>query len=80
MQVTLTQQNEKRRREGRPTFDMGIGLHTGPAIVGSFGSRQRLDFTALGDTVNLASRLEKAATFIPKDILDRVHAKGSHRP
>ncbi|MCB1325106.1 MAG: GAF domain-containing protein [Spirochaetales bacterium] len=69
MQVTLTQQNEKRRREGRPTFDMGIGLHTGPAIVGSFGSRQRLDFTALGDTVNLASRLEKAAKHYRAEIL-----------
>lgn len=48
------------RQAGKPSIETRIGVHTGLAVVGNMGSSKRFDYTAIGDTVNLASRLEGA--------------------
>lgn len=50
--------NEALAREGIAPVQIGIGLHAGEAIIGHVGSRERHEYTAIGDTVNIAARLE----------------------
>jgi adenylate cyclase len=49
---------KKWKMEGIPSINIGIGLNSGDAIVGNMGSSSRFDYTAMGDNVNLASRME----------------------
>ena len=53
-------QEELQEKYGR-TVGFGIGVHYGPAVVGNIGAKNRMDYTAIGDTVNTASRLEANA-------------------
>src|SRR5207237_1379777 len=61
MQRRLIGINVELREEGFPEIGIGIGLHTGEVTVGYIGSERRSEYTAIGDTVNTASRLESNA-------------------
>ncbi|MGO4706751.1 CHASE2 domain-containing protein [Microvirga sp. 2MCAF38] len=56
--VHLNEILKKEEGENAPTFAVGVGINTGDCVVGNVGSRWRYDYSVLGDTVNLASRLE----------------------
>jgi len=58
MQKRLAELRAKWKTEGRPELKMRIGMCTGPAVVGNMGSKSRMDYTMMGDTVNTAARLE----------------------
>ena len=58
MIARLKEMQKKWKAEGKPVLDIGVGLTTGIASVGNMGSALRYGYTALGDTVNLSSRLE----------------------
>ena len=51
----------KRTREGKEGFGVGIGINTGSAIVGNVGSHNRMNYTAIGDSINIAARLQENA-------------------
>ena len=58
MEVELKRLNKELKADGLMELGVGIGINTGDAVVGNMGSNQRFDYTVLGDSVNLAARLE----------------------
>ncbi|MBS0604252.1 MAG: hypothetical protein JSS60_04350 [Verrucomicrobia bacterium] len=69
MQNELKKLNMKWAEAKKPVIEIGIGIHTGLAVVGNIGSEKRIEYTAIGDTVNVASRLEQATKLLKKKIL-----------
>jgi len=78
MHASMDELNQEWKVRGLPELKMRIGIHHGPVVVGNFGSRERSDYTAIGPTVNLASRIESVcepgAVFVTAGVCDYLDA------
>ncbi len=76
MRATIETLSSERIHAGKPHVDFGFGLHIGFGILGNIGSRNRMEYTVIGDAVNIASRIEQEASageiLISRDILQRI--------
>jgi adenylate cyclase len=66
---SLAALNQTWAEQGRPPLKVGVGVNTGPVAVGNMGSDRLFDYTAIGDNVNLASRLEGLNKYFGTSIL-----------
>ena len=62
MQERAAELREQFASQGKPALHIGVAVHTGPVVVGNNGARDNFDYTVIGDTVNLASRLQGLST------------------
>ncbi len=69
MQAALVELNARRAHEGLAALQIGVAVHTGRALVGDIGPQTRREYTAIGDTVNVASRVEGLTKVVGVGIL-----------
>ena len=83
MSAALDELNRQWQRQGRHALDIGIGINTDVVVAGNMGSQTRLNYTVIGDGVNLASRLEAltrtpeydARIIVSKSTLEKVRGR-----
>lgn len=69
MRTALAELNVKRASRNQSPLRIGMGLHTGAAISGTIGSNERMEYTVIGDTVNMSSRIEASTKTFGQDLL-----------
>jgi class 3 adenylate cyclase/HAMP domain-containing protein len=69
MSEALDEFNRKQVAGGKPEFHIGVGLHYGVVTVGNIGTERKMDYTVIGDTVNLASRLEGLTKYYKQELI-----------
>lgn len=69
IQRNMIDLNVELKEQGLPEIVIGIGIHTGEAVIGNMGSESRFDYTAIGDAVNTAARLESSTKEYKVDLL-----------
>jgi adenylate cyclase len=69
MRARLSTINEAFKKRGLPEIRTGIGLHSGQVVAGNMGHAERMEYTVIGDTVNLASRLEGMTKELESDVI-----------
>lgn len=73
MKKALVTYNSERKQRGELPLEMGIGLHSGSVIIGTLGGEERMDSTAIGDAVNLCSRIEGMTKLYGTELLVSSH-------
>ena len=75
IQINMEELNKEFTAKGLPPIQIGIGINSGDAIIGNMGSDQRFDYTAIGDAVNIAARLESGTKAAEVDVLIGISTK-----
>lgn len=75
MHRALAELNQERARDQRPPIEMGIGINSGPVVAGNIGSIDRMDYTVIGDNVNIAARLQGIAEAGETLVTEATHSK-----
>jgi adenylate cyclase len=87
MRQAMQEWNAERALQGWQPIEIGIGIHYGPVVMGNIGTEERLEFAVIGDTVNVASRIEHLSRtlnteiVLSDDVVAAAHAEiGSNHP